>query len=118
MDEVVTKFEKHQQEIMDAAKDKLKKVCEDVLGEIYIDVAYYADQDANINYINKLREELAEEFMSEIKEKYTYYSWAHHMRMALLKESPEIISNKIIEDLRDKIKSLEDHIEQLRRNRY
>lgn len=110
-------FAKAQQDMVDSFKKQLTKVAEEAISTIYTDTSLHAVNDAQINFRNQFRDEIRKEFESEIKSKYSYFSWAYDMRMLLLKNHKEEISNKIIEDLQDRVKSLEDHIEQMRRFR-
>lgn len=110
-------YAKAQQELIDKFKSKMKDACEDILGTIYVDCAQWAVTDAHTNYHNYLKEYFRESLLKEITEEYSHYSWAHSIRKTLLEKYPEKISNKIIEDLNDRVKSLEEHIEQLR-NRF
>lgn len=114
-EEIITAFEKDQADLIDRFKDRMKDACEDVLATLYCDVLNYADTDANTNYRNYLRNKFRESFRKEIAEDYNHYSWAHDIRMLIYNEHKEQLQNKIIEDLQDRIKSLEDHIEQLRK---
>lgn len=100
-------FEEQQQELVDIFKEKMKNVCEDVIGDFYSDVTPYAEHDATINFKNELRKEIYAEIVKEIKSEYSHYSWAHSIRMALLKQHKEELQNKIIEDLQEKLKAAE-----------
>jgi hypothetical protein len=112
---IETEFEKHQADLVESFKLKLKNAAECVISKMYTDVSFHAVSDANINYKNHLREECRKEFAVEIAGEYSHYSWAHDLRMSLLKNHKDQLSNKIIQDLQEKVKSLEEHIEQLRR---
>jgi len=116
-DQIVSKYELEVQIQIDIFKAKMRKISEEVLGQIYCDCMNYADTDAHINYHNYLKDHFRESLIKEITEGYQHYSWAHGIRMELLAKYPKEISNKIITDLQGKIKSLEEHIEQLRRFR-
>lgn len=100
-------FEEQQQELIDVFKEKMKKACEDVIGDFYSDVTPYAEHDATINFKNELRKEIYDEIVKEIKSEHSHYSWAHSIRMALLKQHKEELQNKIIKDLQEKLKSSE-----------
>lgn len=112
-----TKFEQAQQDLIDAFKVKMEKAASAVLSDLYTDVSNYACSDAHQNYHNYLRDEFRESLKKEITQEFSHYSWAHSIRMELLEKHPEILSNKIIQDLRDRIKWLEEHIDQLQRYR-
>jgi hypothetical protein len=107
-------FSDSQQAMIDAFKKKMASISEDVLGSIYTDCSQFAVDDAHVNYRNYLREYFKESLINEVTDQYSYHSWAHGIRLELLKQYPEKISNKIILDLQDKVKALEEHIQQLR----
>ena len=116
-EDTIQRYEIEQQALIDRFKNKLKLALEDVLGSMYCDVSIHADTDAHTNYLNYLKDHFKESLTQEIVDGYSHYSWAHGIRMQLLEKYPEKIGSKIISDLQDKVKSLEDHIEQLRRFR-
>lgn len=111
------KFGEAQAELIENFKTKLRSAAEDVLISMYGDVANYAATDAHTNYHNFLRDEFRESLTTEITEKYGHYSWAHGIRMTLLEKYPEQLRDKLISDLQEEVKSLNEHIEQLRRCR-
>jgi len=116
-EDIEQKFNEAQAELIEKFKAKLKYAAEDVLSTIYTDVANHASTDAHTNYHNYLRDHFKESLIREITEEYTHYSWAHGIRIELLEKYPEKLKCKIIEDLQEKVKSLNEHIEQLRRFR-
>jgi len=108
-------FEQAQSQQIERFKLKMREAFEDVLGTFYCDVSIHAATDAHQNYRNHLREELRDSFVKEIAQDYSYQSWAHGIRMKLLKDHPDQLRNKIIEDLTERNASLESHLDQLRR---
>lgn len=114
-EDIISKFEQEQQRLFDSFKIKMKQVCENTLSDLYTDVVNYADTDAHINYHNFLRDEFRQSFVEEITSKNGHYSWAHDIRMKILEQHKDVLQNKIITDLQDRIKSLEEQIEQMRR---
>lgn len=113
-EEVIKAYEKAQADLIEKFKAKLKNAAEDVLDTVYCDVSNHADSDAHTNYHNYLKDHFRESLTKEITEDYSHYSWAHGIRMTLLAQYPELLKTKIISDLQDKIKGMEEHIEQLR----
>ena len=117
-EDIENKFASEQNLLLEGFKSKMKRVCEDVLGTFYTDVSTYAVTDAHINFKNALWNEVYADFKKEITSEHGQYSRAHTLRMDLLKNHREEISNKIIEDLQEMVKSKDEHIEQLREMRY
>lgn len=115
--EVEAKFLKAQQEIVDDFRAKLLNVCESVMSVFYCDLTPYAIGDAHINFKNALRDELKESLTKEIASEYGHYSWAHSIRMSLLNQHKDVLQNKIIEDLQEKIKSLEERWDEMLKRR-
>lgn len=112
-------FAEQQQELCDGFRKQLESVAENVFSKFYTDVTPYAETDATINFENKLRDEIYQEIVNEIKSKHSHYSWAHSIRMALLKQHKEELQNKIIEDLQEKVKTAEQrYFDIVQRSRY
>jgi len=97
-------FEQQQQELINEFKLKMKSVCESLLSEFYTDITPYAKTDASINFKNAIRDEVYNSLVNEIANEHGMYSWAHTIRMALLKNHKDELQNKIIEDLQEKVK--------------
>lgn len=108
-------FGKEQQRLLESFKAKLKDAADGVLSDYYTDVANYASTDAHTNYHNYLRDQFRDSLINEVTTKYGHYSWAHQCRTIILEKHKDALQNKIIEDLQDKVKSLEEHIEQMRK---
>ncbi len=118
MGELEQKFCESQQRLVDAFKQRLVNICNNTLGDLYADVLNYATTDAHVNYHNFLRDEFRESFKKEISEGYGMYSWAHGIRMELLKSHADVLRNRIISDLEEKIASQERTIDELRSRQY
>ena len=112
-----TAFEKAQQELVDSFKSRLTDALENVMSTFYCDISPHAETDAHTNFKNALWDEIYADFKKEIASEYSYHSRAATLRMDLLKNHKEEISNKIIEDLQEQVKSMKEHIDQLRRYR-
>lgn len=54
---IESKFERAQQELVDAFKAKLSSVADGVISNFYTDVCNHATTDAHTNYYSLLREE-------------------------------------------------------------
>lgn len=107
-------FEKEVQRIVDNFKARLKSEADKVIGELYTDIIPYAETDAVTNFRQSFRDEITQEFQKEISSEHGHYSWAHHMRMNLLKHHKEELQNTIIKDLQEKIESQDERMEQMR----
>lgn len=110
-------FSEGQQAVLESFKRKLKDACDDAISSFYTDVTNFATTDAHTNYHEHMRNEFKESLRREVTEEYGHYSWAHSMRMEILEKHKDQLQNKIISDLQDRIKSLNKHIEDLRRYR-
>lgn len=111
-------FEEQQAELLNNFQRQMKNICDDVISSFYTDITPFAETDATINFTNKLRDEIYNEIVKEIASEYSYHSWAHSIRMALLRDHKEELQNKIIEDLQEKLKQKDDTINQLYNRRY
>lgn len=114
-EELEKKFGDAQEELLRRFKLKMQDVCDATISSMYTDVANYATTDAHTNYHNFLRDELRAEFIKEITEENSYHSWGHSIRLEILKKYPDKIQNKIISDLQDRVKSLENHLREMRK---
>ncbi len=103
------------QALMDDFKEKFTKIANDALSKLYCDVSQYAPGDDFLNYRNVIRDEIRADFIKEIATENGHHSWANTMRMELLKHHPVQLRSKIITDLEDRVKWLEQHIEDSRR---
>jgi hypothetical protein len=117
MEDIEKKFGEAQQALLERFKKDMKDAADVVLDSLYTDVSNYATTDAHTNYHQYLKDQFSESLTKEISSEYGHYSWAHHIRMRLLKDHKDVLQNKIVEDLQEKIKSLEEHIEQMRKRR-
>lgn len=118
MEDLESKFNQAQQELIDQFKEKIKRAAADVISSMYVDVIIHAANDAQTNYYNHLRKEFKASFIKEISEDYGIYSWAHEIRMELLKNNRAVLRNKIIEDLEAKVERLQQEIKQMHERYY
>lgn len=106
-------FKEQQQELVNSFKNNLQRCAEDIISKFYTDVTPYAETDASINFKNMIREETIMALINEVKSEHSFYSCAHSVRMALLKQHKEELQNKIIEDLQEKVKAADERYMQL-----
>jgi hypothetical protein len=107
------KFAEAQDQILESFRTRMKDAAERAISDLYQDASNYAATDAHTNFYNLLRDEARDEFRAEIAGKYGVYSWAHDMRMLLLKHHKDELSNKIIEDLQENIAALTVRMRQI-----
>lgn len=98
------KLNKDAQELMDSFRLSMKKIAEETLGELYVNIMPYAETDSWTNYREALRLELEHEY------KYSKFKneWARDFRRAVFVENREEISKLIEKDILERIKHLED----------
>lgn len=111
--ELEQRFGEAQQAAVDTFKNHLKKAFDESMSVFYTDVVNYAATDAHTNYHNYLRDEFRNSFIKEITTQYGHYSWAHSIRMEILAKHRDVLQNKIISDLEEKIESLKNEINQI-----
>lgn len=114
MSEIDSKFEIAQKELIEEFKKRMADAAETLLSKLYCDITPYAITDSHQNFKNALRDEVKEEFLKEISSEDSPYSWAHSLRMELLKKYPDILRNKIITDLEEKVERLENILQETR----
>lgn len=114
------KYGEEMQRLVDDFKNRLKNAADHVIGDFYADVTNYASTDAITNYHNFLRDEFKAVIRDEVLIGGGHYSWAHTIRMELLEKHPGRLSNKIIEDLQEKLNSADERYNQIvnMRSRY
>lgn len=118
-EEIISAFEKAQQDVMDIFKERMKEVAEQVLSKVYTDVTTWADTDAHTNYYNHLRDVLSGRIKKEVlQNQYGEWDWATRLRASIFNEHREELTNKIIEDLELKVKGLKNQIEEIYEGRY
>jgi len=108
---------KDAQALMDAFKEKLKIVAEEVIGDFYCDVAIYIESDSWTNFRNELMDGFRNYDNRKIQGKYDF----KEIRHAILKNHKEDIVEDLNQDLLKEIASLKEHIEflnKLRENRH
>lgn len=117
-DDYRKRFCEGQTDLIMQFKEAMTLVASKAISDVYQGVSNYAVDDAHINFYNLLREEAREEFRAEIAGQYGTYSWAHELRMLLLKHHKEELSNKLIEDLQEKVAQLTDRCRQMEERRW
>jgi len=117
-DDYRKRFQEGQTDLIMSFKEAMTLVAGKAISDLYQNIGNFAVDDAHINFYNLLREEAREEFRAEIAGKYGVYSWAHGIRMDLLKNHKDELSNKIVEDLQEKVAQLTDRLRQLEERRY
>jgi hypothetical protein len=100
------------QKLIDRFKEKMLETAEDVLGNLYCDVAVHIETDSWTNYRNKMMDGLMDYGNQALLKRKLYKK----LREKLLHDyAPQIIDD-INKDLLDEIAELKRQIESLQRN--
>lgn len=97
-------LQKEAQEFVDSFRKKLKDICEETLGELYVNIMPYCETDTWMNYREAMRIELERDY------KYSKFKneWAKDLRRAIFVENREEIIPLLEKDIYERIKQLED----------
>lgn len=96
--------------VIDRFKEKMKQVCSDALGEIYVDVAEYIETDSWTNYRNTLLDGLTDYRNRHKQGEYDFKK----IRRAMFEEYREEILADIDKDHLEEITKLHGEIKKLR----
>ena len=103
------KAEEQAQHLMDGFKVKMKAIAEEVLGDLYCDVAAYIESDQWTNFRNELLDGLCNYSNGRIYAKYDFKK----IRQAILKEYRAEIVEDLNQDLLDEVEELKEHVQSL-----
>lgn len=101
--------EKEAQLLLDSFKEKLKKIADEVLGNLYCDVACYIESDSWTNFRNELLDGLRNYNNRKIQGEYDF----EKIRQSLYKEFRDDIINDLNQDLVKENEQLKKQIENL-----
>lgn len=112
--ELKEKVDKDAEEIYKNFCTKLRKVCDEVLGDFEVNCITYLESDAWSNYREAIRIEMSHEY------KYSTFKdeWAKNLRRAILVENKEELVPLLNKDLVERCKQLEDQVKEYERFRY
>jgi len=105
--------EKEAQQIIDSFKEKISKVAEETIQELYCDVALYIESDSWSNFRNEIMDGFKNYDNRKIQSEYDFKK----IRQAILKNHKEDIIKDLDKDLLLEIKNLKETIEFLQKNR-
>ena len=97
------------QKIMDSFKPKLKKLMDEVLSDLYVDVSYYVESDHWTNYRNALMDGIKGYGGGKPNHQYDY----KEIRQAIYRNHKEEIISDLNQDLVEENERLKAQIEQL-----
>ena len=100
------------QKIMDGFKPMLKKLMDEVLGDLYTDVSYYVESDHWTNYRNALMDGLKGYGAGKPNHEYDY----KELRKAIYRNHKDEIVNDLNQDLVEENERLKAQIEQLQQS--
>lgn len=110
----VMSIEKDAQEYLDIFKEKMKKIADECIGELYVNCLPYIETDAWTNYREALRIELEHEYKySKFKD-----TWAKDLRRAILVENRDEIVHLLNQDLVEKCKRMEETLKEFDQFKY
>ena len=105
--ELTEQGKKEAQLILDKFKDKIKSLCDEVLGDLYCDVACYIESDSWYNFRNKIKDGMT--YYSN-REEHLDYDFKD-IRQGLYREYKDEIIKDLNQDLVTRNKELEDLLE-------
>lgn len=97
------------QELINQFKEKMKKVCEETLGQLYVDVACYIESDSWTNYRNQLLAGFQNYNNRKIQGQYDFAK----IRRKIYEEYRDEIIKDLNQDLVQEIESLKQEIKAL-----
>lgn len=102
------------EDALDNFKISMKKIADECLSKLYCDILPHIETDAWTNYRTVLRVEL------ENEAKYSYFKdpWAKILRRTIFIENRDELVQLLNKDLLDRIKSLEDQVNEYAFRRY
>ena len=105
--ELPEKGEREAQELIDKFKAKMKDAADEVLGELYCDVAVYIESDSWTNFRNEMMDGYKDYKNGKIHDEYNFKD----IRQQIYKENREEIIKDLNQDNLKKIEDLEEQIE-------
>jgi len=102
------------QKVMDSFKPKLKKLMEEVLGELYTDVSFYVESDHWTNYRNALMDG----FKGYRNGKTSHSHDFKELRQAIYKNHKEEIAKDLNQDLVEENERLRKQVTELRQTKF
>lgn len=100
------------QKIMDSFKPKLKRLMDEVLGDLYTDVSYYVESDHWCNYRNALMDGFKDYSGGKANHEYDY----EELRQAIYRNHKDEIVRDLNQDLVEENERLKAQIEQLQQS--
>jgi hypothetical protein len=106
--------QKEAQDLIDKFKGLMKKAADDVLSELYCDVACYIESDTWTNFRNELMDGFKNYDNKKIQGEYDF----KELRQAIYKNHKEEIVNDLNQDMVNEIESLNERIRTLQYGGY
>lgn len=105
MSELSEKGHLEANELLNSFRERMKKIADEVMGELYVNVMPYIETDSWLNYRETLRCELMNKYRTVetcTSEEY----WAKSVREAIYKQFNAELKQGIIRDLEEQIEEL------------
>lgn len=98
-------------------KDRFKRVAEEVLGEIYVNLMPHIESDSWQNYRNDLRSAFAHDYAKPewLRDEHL---WAREFRAMIVKEHPEALLDGLNKDLLKQVEDLKTELRNAYERRY
>lgn len=106
--------ENESQKLIDKFKVELKKAADEVIGNLYTDVALYIESDSWGNFRNQIMDGFKNYDNRKIQGEYDF----KEIRQSILQHHREDIINDLNQDMVNEISSLKEQIEYLNRRNY
>ena len=109
---------KEAEQFIDRFKSKMKDVCEEVLGEVYVDLMPWIETDSWQNYRNAVQHAVEREYFSKPKELLESEEyWAQKCRAAFYREYKDELVNARVRDLEKEVEKYKEWYQQATRYR-
>jgi len=106
--------QKEAQELLELFKTRMKKVADEVIGDLYADVVPYIESDSWSNFRNELLAGFQDYSNSKIQGQYDFSK----IRQAIYRLHRDEIVADLNQDLVEEVKRLKEEIERMERTRF
>jgi hypothetical protein len=94
---------KEGEKLIESFKEKMKDACEEILGEVYVDLMPHIESDSWLNYRNDMRSELEREYFKNDDWLKSEEIWACNLRKAFYKQFKNELIDARVKDLEKEV---------------